>query len=205
VKKDLEINSEEIDILKELGNIGLGNATISLSEMLKDEKIKMLVPDVSLISLAEVPDLVGGPEKPVAAVFSRAIGEASFFLIFLMPEKSALNIIKALTEGIREEFCSLGRSVIREVGNIVSASYLNALSFLTDSAYRQTPPILAIDMAGAILGTIFAEASIIEDSILMVKTSFSTEVNDIEGCLIIVPHGEGLKKIVDILGLELKK
>jgi len=198
------LKPEQIDILKEIGNIGMGNATTSLSKML-EEKIKMDVPEVSLISLSEVPELVGGPEKPVAVVFSKALGEVSFFIIFLMPEHSALNIIKALTDGETNEFCYMGRSVIREVGNIVGAAYLSALSFLTNYTFKQTPPILAIDMAGAILGTIFAEADLADDTLLLIKTILNTELTDFEGYLFIVPNWEKFKSIVEILGLELEE
>lgn len=199
-----EINPVEMDVLKELGNIGLGNATVALSQMLKDERIEMVVPEVELAPLSEVPDLVGGPDRAVAAIFARALGEVSFFLIFFMPVESAQNIIEALTEGQTKEFSELGRSVIREVGNIVGASFLNALSFLTNITFHLTPPILAIDMAEAILATIFAEANLAEDYILVVKTAFVTEDSNVEGYLFMIPNWEGLRSIVEILGLELK-
>jgi len=203
LEKESMFDPMEIDLLKELGNIGLGNATVSLSQMLKNEKIKMTVPEVSLASLGEVPELVGGPEKPVAAVFSKASGDFSICLIFLMPVESARGIIKALTEYKTCDFCTYGCSVIREVGNIVGASFLNALSFLTGFTFKPTPPVLAVDMAGAILGTIFAETGYSEDFILLIKTAFNTEVTNIEGYLIIIPDLEGIKKIIDILGLEI--
>ncbi len=198
-----QLRPDQVDILKEIGNIGMGNATTSLSTML-EERIEMGVPEVSLISLSDVPDAVGGPEKPVAVVFSKALGEASFYIIFLMPEQSALNVIKSLTAGETQGFCSMGRSVIREVGNIVGAAYLNALSFLTNSTFKQTPPILAIDMAGAILGTIFAEADLTDDTLLLIRTTLNTDLKDFEGYLFIVPNWERFKSIVDLLGLELE-
>lgn len=193
----------EIDLLKELGNIGLGNATVSLSQMLKNEKIGMTVPEVSFISISEVPEQVGGPEKPVAAVFSKAMGKSSFYLIFLMPVESARGIIRALTDYKIYDFCAYGRSVIREVGNIIGASFLNALSFLTGLTFRPTPPVLAVDMAGAVLGTVFAETGCAEDYILLIKTFFNTEATNIEGYLFIIPDLEGLKKIIQIFELEI--
>ncbi len=201
MKDDPDIKAAEMDMLKELGNIGLGNATISLSRMLNHERINMEVPEVSITSLADIPDLVGGAERPVTVVFSRVMGEVSFYMIYLMPVTSAKSIIEALTLREAVEFCDLGRSVIREVGNIVGASFLNALSFMTHLTFLPTPPILAIDMAEAILNTIFAETIPEEDSILFIKTAFSSEINNIEGYLLMIPNREGLQRITEILGI----
>ena len=204
MKDNPDMKAVEMDMLKELGNIGLGNATVSLSRMLNHERINMAVPEVSIASLAEIPDLVGGAERPVAVVFSRVLGEVSFYMIYLMPISSAKNIIEALTLGKAEGFCELGSSVIREVGNIVGASFLNALSFMTNLPFRPTPPILAMDIAEAILSTIFAQTIPEEDSILFIKTAFTSEVTNIEGYLLMIPNQEGLQRIMEILDVEIK-
>ena len=204
MKDNPDMKAVEMDMLKELGNIGLGNATVSLSRMLNHERINMAVPEVSIASLAEIPDLVGGAERPVAVVFSRVLGEVSFYMIYLMPISSAKNIIEALTLGKAEGFCELGSSVIREVGNIVGASFLNALSIMTNLTFRPTPPILAMDIAEAILSTIFAVTIPDEDSILFIKTAFSSEVTNIEGYLLMIPNQEGLQRIMEIMDWRFK-
>ncbi|MBT9173538.1 MAG: CheY-P phosphatase CheC [Syntrophomonadaceae bacterium] len=93
----------------------------------------------------------------------------------------------------------MGRSVLLEVGNIVTASYLNALSHLTNLAFLPDPPLLVVDMAGAILGTVLAETNVAEDHILVLKTAFVTATGNIEGNFLIIPDQNTLDIIVRML------
>lgn len=64
-----------IDILREIGNIGAGNAATALSTLL-NKKIEMAVPRVQIATFAEMMESIGGPEQVVACVYLRIEGEA---------------------------------------------------------------------------------------------------------------------------------
>jgi len=64
------LNSFYLDVLRELGNIGTGNALTALSAM-TGKKLDMHVPMVKILKLSQVPDLMGNPEEKVAGVFLR--------------------------------------------------------------------------------------------------------------------------------------
>ncbi|EEG76492.1 chemotaxis protein CheC [Dethiobacter alkaliphilus] len=195
-----ELNQDfKLDILKEVGNIGAGNATTSLSQLLNYQRVDMYVPEVDLCPLDEIPDLLGGAEKPVQGVFIKAPGDISFYTVFLMGEESAQSLVTNLTGREHSLDGEMGRSVLLEVGNIVTAAYLNALSYMTDLTFLPEPPQLAVDMAGAILGTVLAEANVAEDYILVLKTAFSTDSGDIDGNFLIIPDIDALDTVVKLL------
>jgi len=197
---ELPISEEfKLDVLKEMGNIGAGNATTALSTLLNYERVNMYVPEVDLCPLVDIPDLMGGAEKSVIGIYIRVFSEVSFYAVFLIDFGSAQSLVTSLTGQDYPVLEEMGRSVLLEVGNIVTAAYLNALSHLTNLTFLPEPPLLVVDMAGAILGTVLAETNVAEDYILMLKTTFVTATGNIEGNFLIIPDQNTLNVIVRLL------
>ena len=69
-----EDDSVYFDVLKELGNIGCGNATTALAHML-NRKVDMSVPHVRLLDFKEVGSILGGEEQIMAGVYLMVEGE----------------------------------------------------------------------------------------------------------------------------------
>ncbi len=196
-----KIDSTKLDILKELANIGVGNAVTSLSQLLSGEKIDMDVPVATLIPLQDVPETLAVDESAMVGVYIKASGDVDLTVLFVLSLNSATNLISSLVPGSTGEFDDMGISVLMEVGNILTASYLNAISMMTDLKLLPSPPEVAVDMAGAIISTVLAESSITEDNIVLLKTSLSTKQTEIEGSILIVPDIGSMEKLLGMLGL----
>ena len=69
-----DINNFELDILKELGSIGTGNAATALSGVLS-KKVKMSLPEVKIMDFNKAIYEFGGPETVVAGVLVNFSGE----------------------------------------------------------------------------------------------------------------------------------
>ena len=67
------LSEAQLDVLREIGNVGAGNSATALSRLIK-YRIEMNVPHVALVPIEEVPEFVGGPEL-VSPVFSCAFME----------------------------------------------------------------------------------------------------------------------------------
>ena len=93
-------------------------------------------------------------------------------------------------------------SALKEIGNIIAGSYLNALSAMTKLTIAQSVPYIAIDMAGAILSVPAIQFGKIGDNALMITTEFGDEVM-IEGYFILLPDLESYEKILKSLGITL--
>jgi chemotaxis protein CheC len=194
------ISAQQLDLLKELANIGVGNAVTSLSIMLSDQKIHMRVPEVRVTVLQDVPESLGDPEKAVAATYCQAESELfGLIVLFVLPLKSAENMVIKLMPGVSGELGEMERSVLMELGNIITGSYLSALSFMTGLTFNATPPSLAIDMAGAVFGSVIAETATEEDYLILLKTMVEIEEEEIEGSVLILPDSGSLPMLFDHL------
>ena len=148
-----QVTENYYDVLKEIGNIGAGNAMTALSQMLQC-KVDMKVPQVRLLEFSEVGDMIGGEEQIMVGVLLGVEGDITGSMMFMVQEDSARHLIQKITMGMLPEgteFEEMGLSAMREVGNIITGAYLNSLSTLTNLKIYPTPPALTVDMAGAIL------------------------------------------------------
>jgi chemotaxis protein CheC len=193
--------SAELDLLKELANIGVGNAVTALSVMLNDQKVTMCVPQVEVAPLQDVPESFGHPEEMVTVTYCEAgCSLFSLVLLFVLPLKAAEKIVARLLPGSTLAMDEMARSLLVELGNIMTGSYLSALSSITALTFNASPPRLGIDMAGAILGTVIAETNILDDSLIILHTTIEVEGEDIEGSVLIWPYRASLDRLLQHLG-----
>lgn len=195
------ISESQQDLLKELANIGVGTAVTALSTMLEDERIDMEVPVVMVAPLQDVPESFGDPESLVAATFCEAeCPSFELVVVFVMPLKAAQNLVSRILPEGSSELNEMERSLLMELGNIITGSYLSALSFMTGLTFNASPPKLGIDMAGAVLGTVIAETKTVDDQLILLKTELNVEEDGIEGSVLILPDSGSLKTLFEHLG-----
>ena len=197
-----QVTENYYDVLKELGNIGAGNAMTALSQMLQC-KVDMKVPQVKLLDFCDVGEMMGGEEQIMVGVFLGVEGDITGSMMFMVEEESARHLIQKITMGMLpagSEFEEMGLSAMKEVGNIITGAYLNSLSTLTNLKIFPTPPALTVDMAGAILCVPAIQFGIFGDKILLIQSQFYDEV-ELDGYFILLPDLESYAKILTALGL----
>lgn len=196
-----QMSQEYFDILKELGNIGAGNATTALAQMLGC-KIDMSVPQVKLLDFKNLGELMGGEEQLMAGVYLAVEGDITGSIMFLLEVEAAKHLVAKLMGMPSEEeyFTEMQLSALMEVGNIITGSYLNSLSTLTNMKIYPSIPDLAVDMAGAILSVPAIEFGVMGDKILLIQNQFFDEV-EFDGFFILIPDLESYGKILSSLGI----
>ena len=197
-----QVTESYYDVLKEIGNIGAGNAMTALAQMLQS-KVDMRVPQVRLLDFSEVGEIMGGEEQIMAGVFLGVEGDITGSMMFMVEESSARHLIQKITMGMLPEgaeFEEMGLSAMKEMGNIITGAYLNALSTLTNLKIFPTPPALTVDMAGATLSVPAIQFGIYGDKILLIQSQFYDEV-ELDGYFILIPDMESYSKILTALGL----
>jgi len=200
----LESMSEQyFDVLKEIGNIGAGNATTALSQLLQC-KVDMKVPQVRLLEFDEVGQLMGGEEQIMAGIYLCVEGDITGSIMFLVKKDAARHIVSKLMGMELSPDGELGEmetSALKEIGNIITGAYLNSLSMLTNLCIYPSVPDLTIDMACAILSVPAIEFGTLGDKILLIQSQFTDDV-DLDGFFILVPDLESYAKILGALGLQ---
>lgn len=201
MKDYLELDSAAQDVLKELGNIGTGNAITALSAMLGKE-IVMECPEVRVVGFNEVPDTLGGMEAIRVGVLVQTGGDISGIFMFLISGSFTQVMLEQLlgfpvAAGPYDE---LAASAISEVGNIMCCSYINALSSLLGFKVEVSVPEVSRDMVGSLLSLpiiYFADHS---DNLLLIEDRYFIENQSIVSHVLFLPNLDSLKRIFDALG-----
>ncbi len=196
-----KMSNEYFDVLKELGNIGAGNATTALAQLMQC-KVDMAVPQVRLLEFKEMGEMMGGEETIMAGIYLGIEGDITGSIMFLLEKQAARHLVNKLMgmqlEG--EEFSEMEFSALKEVGNIITGAYLNSLSALTNLVVYPSVPDLTVDMAGAILSVPAIQFGALGDKILLIQTQFFDE-QVLDGYFILVPDLDSYGRILSALGL----
>lgn len=198
-----QMDGVQFDILKEIGNIGAGNATTALSQML-NKKLDMQVPVVRLVDFQTLAKVVGGEEDLVVAIFLTLSEDIEGSLMFVLPEASVHALVNDLfgrPETDKTPFSETDLSAIQEIGNIIAGAYLSAISTLTQLTIGMSVPYLSIDMAAAVLSVPAIEFGKLGDHALLIQTQFGDEV-EIDGYFILLPAMDSYGTIMSALGFE---
>ena len=200
-----QVSQNYYDILKEIGNIGAGNAMTALSQMLQC-KVDMKVPQVRLVPFSDVGAMMGGEEQIMVGVYLGVEGDITGSMMFLIETACAKHLINKMMMGMASEgdgFSEMELSAMKEVGNIITGAYLNSLSTLTNLKIYPSPPDLTVDMAGAILSVPAIEFGTLGDNLLLIQSQFYDEV-EIDGYFILIPDLEAYSKILTSLGIPME-
>lgn len=197
------MNDVQLDVLREIGNIGAGNATTALAKLV-NLKIDMKVPRVSMVEFPNLAETIGNEENLMVAVLVTLSVDINGMMMFMMDKKSAKFLIEQMLAGsgmeVSDEFGDMEMSVVGEIGNIISGSYLTALSTLLNMNIDMSVPYTAVDMAAAIISVPAIEFGKIGDEVLLIQTDFGDDF-DVNGFFILIPELESYGKILKALGL----
>ena len=202
-----KLNDMHIDALREIGNIGSGNAASALSTMLCCP-VNISVPTVQVLDYNDAVEQMGGPEQMIVGSLISLEGDVQGMILFLLQKNFSSMMIKTLlcAEEAPEMESSdeMGYSVIQEVANIMAAFYLNAIGSLTGLTIGMSTPSLCIDMLGAILSVPAIYYANISDKIIYIQDEFSGHDFRAPSHILLIPDMDSLKNIMGKLGLEVE-
>jgi chemotaxis protein CheC len=192
----------QLDTIREISNIGMGNAATALSQMV-GTSVNIQVPRAMLVDIAEVPELMGGAEREVAASYVQVMGEARGHLVLAFGIEDSHDLIELIAPGAGLNLMEddMARSAIQEVGNILSSSYLRSLAEITQLNLLPSVPAVAVDYAGSILTYVVSAMYEIREDLVLVQTQFEISGKTVQGLCLFVPEPGSLKMILDSLGV----
>ncbi len=201
-----QLDDMQYDVLREIGNIGAGNATTALSQML-NQKMDMSVPKVALVPFNEISDVMGAEDQTVVGIMLGFEGDVEGMMMFLFDTRSAHHLVNTLMmrdkeDGVEEgaDFTDMDMSALNEIGNIVSGSYLTAISKLTNLKMISTVPEMTIDMIGALLSVPASEFGKYGDKLLLIQSQFG-ELDFVNGYFLMIPELNSYDKLLESLGV----
>jgi len=207
---NIELTPEQLDMLKELGNIGSGHAITALSELIND-RVDVSLTAVKIIPFWKIPDLFENPNTEAFGIYSEIIGKPDLSIIQIFTKVSVINLINILNdedhieiEDVRsiQELDDFTCSIISEIGNILAGNYASALANLLSIKLVPEVPKLALDNLNAMLDTIIAKYSLNSDYTIIVKTKIQVKEIELNGTLCLVPSMKILKELFKILNIK---
>ena len=206
-----QLNAMHFDVLREIGNIGQGNAASALSQMLS-QTIDISVPTVKLLDFNESVEYLGGPENVVLGMLVGLKGDINGMMLYVLQKNFANSMLNSVFGKEINELTELDEmdiSFIQEIGNILAGSYVNASCSLTGLTIDISVPTISIDMAGAILAVPAVEFAQIGNSVLFIDDSFlfgdsrtGGDSSEIKSNMILVPELSSLETLFSKLGIE---
>lgn len=169
------------------------NAMDGLSQMIGQE-IEVTSFALRRIPVARIADLMGGPDVVSVGIYLTASGSADGHIMLMYEPKIATAFVDLLMGQPPQTTQSLGemeRSALGEMGNVIGSFFLNALADSTGLQLRPSPPVVMMDMAGALLDVVAADILLTRDDAFVAETTFHAPDREISGLFFVVPS-EGL-------------
>ena len=198
-----QLTDMQLDALREVGSIGAGHAATALSQ-LTGSAISITNPTIELVPFTQVPMLMGGAERLVAAAYSRLFGDISGGILFMADRDSSLALVDLMHNrppGTAKSFGHSEEMLVSHVASILTSAYLAAIARMADVKLSPSGPAFALDMAGAILQVATIDAGSAADVALLVRASFSDEQTSVDAMLFFLPDPGSQEVILGRLGM----
>ena len=203
IKNYDELNSLEIDTLREIGSIGTGNAATALSQLLQKE-VRITMPEVRIMGYNEAIEWIGGAEEITAGVLMRLGGEINGIMLSVQ-QIDFVNLVmeSVLGRSVKDymELHEMECSALIEVGNIMISTFINALSGLAEIGVNLTVPAFTVDMQGAIMTVPRAEFGGQSDYIMTIGGNFVCDNKQVPCRLLLSPDVRSLNFLLRKLGV----
>ncbi len=199
-----DLNSMQVDMLSEISNIGTGNAATSLAAMLQ-RPINIDVPHISILDYSAVADKLGGPENAMVGMMLTLKHDINGMMMFLLKEEFAHMLLNSLLGQSFADFSEVDEmslSAMQEIGNIMAASYVNAISQISGMLIDISPPDICIDMVGSLLSVPAIHFANISSKAIYIENQFTGTGCDESSTLLLIPDVESLSRLIEKLGLD---
>ena len=197
------LNSQQLDALREIGNVGMGHAATALSQ-LTGNTIHLEVPRVVLADTVTMPELLGGADRVVVGIYLRMLGNAQGNILMVFPRENAVRILEELLPGKVSEgeaLSELELSALKELGNILASAYLNALGELLGMTLIPSVPLICIDRVGSVIRNAADEFGEPGELTLILDTEFFSKDERVSGQFFLLPSPSSLGTILSALGM----
>lgn len=198
-----DLNLQELDVMKEIGSIGTGHAATALSKLLQRE-VRITIPKVQILDFDGAVKRIGKEEEIIGATLVQMSGDLDGLMLFLYDKRFAKKMLKKLLQTEYKDFDAMDDmafSALKEVGNIIICSYINAFSQLVHVDLHLSVPSSTVNMLGGILTVPMAEFGYESDKLMYSNADFLMDGKSLPSWLLMLPDIHSLNTILEKLGV----
>lgn len=192
-------SSEEKDILQEIMNIGFGNATADLAEII-DIFVELSVPDIKVIDVGGLPDYIVTHIKTyddTTVIDQKFFGDFTGSGLLILPMKAARQLMELIVDSDLEirpsshqPMDTLEKEFLIEIGNILIGACVGKISELLDTFATYSQPQVVSESLEEYKTYINSLAP--NQAAIVMKTVFKFEEKDLSGLLLITTNDESI-------------
>lgn len=196
------LNEMSLDVLREIGNIGSGNAATALSKMI-NKPVDMEVPNIEIVDTEKVVELFDNEEEITVGVYINFNGDINGTILTLLDKDSSDNLVALLIGSKPQDniYSEMESSVIQELGNIMSSGYVNSISLLTSMNINISVPSVNIDMVSSILSVLAAEYGLESDKLILIENKLEIDNEKIKFYFFFMPDLVSFDTLFKSLGV----
>jgi chemotaxis protein CheC len=195
-RRGVEFTEMQQSALFEIANIGSGHAATALSTLL-GRPVEVHYAEALVSTLAEAADRIGSAASQSALV-DTPIADDGGKVLLIFPDGAGEDLCRLLGTTIDDE---MGLSALREVGNILASSYLNALVEMTGLDLVPEPPTVEVDVLGTLVEQSINAAARPDDPAVLMRSCMTVESSDSRFVFLFVPQLGSVTRLLDALGV----
>ncbi|MCR5302212.1 MAG: chemotaxis protein CheC [Lachnospiraceae bacterium] len=198
------LNELQLDVMREIGNIGAGNACTALSVLL-GTAIDMSVPRVQLLGFESTAEHLGGEDNMVIGLRIDLSGDLEGMMLHVIQKRFAERIINTFYAKEIDNISNLDEmdsSVLNEMANITSGAYANSIATLTNLFVNIGTPNQIPGKVSEIMSlplTAFVQPG---EKVLVVDEEFTIDDEHISSNMILALESDSLEKLFARLGVQ---
>jgi chemotaxis protein CheC len=196
------LDPQQLDVLRELANMGAGHAATALSE-LTGRVIGMEVPEVSVVPAVEVEGVLGPAEGPLTAVLMDVIGDLSARIVQVFPGPTSVRL-NSIVLGEPElvlptQLRARHYHELQDIGETLVAAYLNAVSMVVGKALRAAPSSVHTGAPHGLLGQLLLEGNGAGECVVCVNTRLLVGADRLPAHVLLIPDDASLGVLFRLL------
>ena len=198
-----ELDAMHLDVLREIGNIGSGNAATSLSSML-NTTVEIEVPTISLINYENVSQYLGGKDNEVIGLALGLEADIEGVMLHVVQPRFASRIVNTFYPKeieTLEDINEMDLSAVKETSNITTAAYVNSMASMTNTFINITPPIEYLDTVENVLKHASNRFDAIGNQVIYIDENLYIGNTQIKSSMILILQIDSLKLLFDKLGI----
>lgn len=184
------------DALAELLNIGMGLASASLSEIVREE-VQLSVPSVEFLLKKELINYITKTnDEKLTCVKQSFSGTFWGNALLLFPETKSLSLVRAMTGDTlpMEDLTDMEQDVLSEIGNIVLNSCLGSLANVLGDQIQSQVPVCLVGTGEEVLTSDTENSKKIEH-VMLIRLDFSVPQIDVGGYVVFLLDVDSIARL----------
>ena len=176
-----------LDIIKEVINIGIGDAASALSELV-DSRVLIKTPDVHVLDITEAPGFIKKEVKTLGVYIAQDFhGKIKGKTLLFYTKESCHSLIRILhgTDIVTSSLTDSAVATLQEIGNILMVSCISTISDLIEDSFSFDIPDVTIEISEGYFQQMVRQLGELDKAII-IRNQMVVKDREIEGFILML-------------------